>query len=71
MMRFSLDAKLNYVWIIMAIAAYFEYEIWQMDVKTALLNGNLKEGVYMIQLEVLSIQRMPDRCESFKGQSMV
>ena len=35
----------------MSIAAYFDYETWQMDVKTAFLNGNLKEDVYMIQPE--------------------
>ena len=35
--------------IILAIAAYFDYEIWQMDVKIAFLNGNLDEDVYMIQ----------------------
>jgi hypothetical protein len=37
--------------IILAIAAYFGYEIWQMDVKTTFLNGNLDEDVYMIQPE--------------------
>jgi hypothetical protein len=37
--------------IILAIAAYFDYEIWQMDVKTAFLNGNLTEDVYMTQPE--------------------
>jgi len=36
---------------ILAIAAYFDYEIWQMDVKTAFLNGNLTENVYMMQPE--------------------
>ena len=37
--------------IILAIAAYYDYEIWQMDVKTAFLNGHLQEEVYMIQPE--------------------
>ena len=37
--------------IILDIAAYFDYEIWQMDVKTTFLNGNLDEDVYMIQPE--------------------
>ena len=35
--------------IILAIAVYYDYEIWQMDVKTAFLNGHLQEEVYMIQ----------------------
>ena len=38
---FSLVAMLKSIRIILAIAAYFDYEIWQMDVKTAFLNGNL------------------------------
>ncbi|WVZ75915.1 hypothetical protein U9M48_023933 [Paspalum notatum var. saurae] len=37
--------------IILAIAAYFDYEIWQMDIKTASLNGNLSEDMYMTQPE--------------------
>jgi hypothetical protein len=48
---FSPVAMLRSVRILLAIAAYFNYEIWQMDVKTAFLNGNLKEDVYMIQPE--------------------
>jgi hypothetical protein len=48
---FSPVAMLKSVRIILAIAAYFDYEIWQMDVKTAFLNGNLSEDVYMIQPE--------------------
>ena len=38
---------LESVRIVLAIAAYFDYEIRQMDVKTAFLHGNLTEDVYM------------------------
>jgi len=48
---FSPVAMLKSIRIILAIAAYFDYEIWQMDVKTAFLNGNLEEDMYMIQPE--------------------
>nr|GEX38235.1 hypothetical protein [Tanacetum cinerariifolium] len=40
--------------ILIAIAAYYDYEIWQMDVKTTFLNGRLNEDVYMVQLKGLS-----------------
>jgi hypothetical protein len=46
---FSPVVMLKSIQIILAIAMYFDYEIWQMDVKTAFLNGNLDEDVYMIQ----------------------
>ena len=49
---FSPVAMLKSVRIILDIAAYFDHEIWQMDVKTAFLNGNLTEDVYMMQPEV-------------------
>jgi hypothetical protein len=39
---------LKSIQIILASAAYFDYEIWQMDVKTAFINGKLEEDVYMI-----------------------
>ena len=48
---FSPVAMLKSVRILLAIAAYYDYEIWQMDVKTAFLNGMLSEDVYMIQPE--------------------
>ena len=48
---FSPVAMLKSVQIILAIAAYFDYEIWKMDVKIAFLNGNLAEDVYMMQPE--------------------
>jgi Reverse transcriptase (RNA-dependent DNA polymerase) len=33
--------------ILLAIAAFHDYEIWQMNVKTSFLNGDLEEDVYM------------------------
>ena len=44
-------AMLKSIRILLAIAAHYDYEIWQMDVKTAFLNGNLSEEVYMTQPE--------------------
>ena len=44
---FSPVAMIKSIRIMLAIAAYFDYEIWQMDVKTAFLNGIFLEDVYM------------------------
>ena len=35
----------------LAIVEFYDYEIYQMDVKTAFLNGFLKEELYMMQPE--------------------
>ncbi|KAM2924483.1 hypothetical protein COP2_040580 [Malus domestica] len=35
--------------VIMSLAAYFDLELHQMDVKTAFLNGDLQEAIYMKQ----------------------
>ena len=48
---FSPVAMVKSIRILLAIAAYYDYEIWQMDVKTAFLNGSLEEDVYMTQPE--------------------
>ena len=49
-MRFSHSYRcLKSVRIMLAIATF--YEIWQMDVKTAFLNGFSKEELYMMQPE--------------------
>ncbi|KAK8600548.1 hypothetical protein V6N12_050401 [Hibiscus sabdariffa] len=37
--------------ILLAITVFLDYEIWQMDIKTAFLNGKLEEDVYMTQPE--------------------
>ena len=48
---FSSVDMLKSIRILLAIVAYYDYEIWKMDVKTAFLNGNLLEDVYMTQPE--------------------
>nr|GEZ13297.1 hypothetical protein [Tanacetum cinerariifolium] len=48
---FSPVADIRAIRIIIAIAAYYDYEIWQMDVKNAFLNGRLDEDIYMEQPE--------------------
>ena len=48
---FSPMAIFKSIQILLSIAAYFDYEIWQMDVKTAFLNDNLNKSIYMMQLE--------------------
>ncbi|KAL0434840.1 UNVERIFIED_CONTAM: Retrovirus-related Pol polyprotein from transposon RE2 [Sesamum radiatum] len=37
--------------ILLAIAAWYDYEIWQMDVKTAFLNDFVEEEIFMDQPE--------------------
>ena len=46
---FSPVAMLKSIRILLSIAAVLDYEIWQMDVKTAFLNGHLEENIYMQQ----------------------
>ena len=48
---FSPVAMLKSIQILLAIVAYYDYEIWKTDVKIAFLNGNLIEDVYMTQPE--------------------
>ena len=49
---FSPVVMLKSIRILLSIAVYYyDYEIWQMDVKTVFLNGNLEEEIYMLQPE--------------------
>jgi hypothetical protein len=46
---FSPVAMFKSIRILLAIAAFHDYEIWQLDVKTAFLNDNIDEELYMMQ----------------------
>ncbi|KAJ9538712.1 hypothetical protein OSB04_031445 [Centaurea solstitialis] len=58
---FSPVAMLKSIRILIAIATFHDYEIWQMDVKTTFLNGKLSEDVYMRQPEGFVQSEHPNR----------
>ncbi|GKC92718.1 retrotransposon protein, putative, ty1-copia subclass [Tanacetum coccineum] len=52
--------------ILLAITAFYNYEIWKMEVKTAFLNGHLSEDVYMVQPEGFVDPKHPNKYFSMK-----
>nr|GEU68932.1 hypothetical protein [Tanacetum cinerariifolium] len=56
---FASVTRLEAIWIFLAYAAHKNMVVYQMDVKTAILNGNLREEVYVTQ---------PDR---FSGSNII
>nr|GEV28831.1 hypothetical protein [Tanacetum cinerariifolium] len=43
------DLPPNAIRILIATVAFYDYEIWKIDVKTAFLNGYLDEDIYIVQ----------------------
>ncbi|GJW50858.1 retrotransposon protein, putative, ty1-copia subclass [Tanacetum coccineum] len=58
---FSPVADIRAIRILIVIVAYYDYEIYQMDVKTVFLNGHLTEEVYMVQPEGFVNPKYPNR----------
>nr|GEY78232.1 retrotransposon protein, putative, Ty1-copia subclass [Tanacetum cinerariifolium] len=56
---FSPVADIRAIRILIYISAFYDYEIWQMDVKTAFLNGYLNEDIYMVQPKVFVDPKNP------------
>ena len=48
---FSPVAMLKSIKILLSITTHYDYEIWQMDIKTVFLNGNIEEEIYRMQQE--------------------
>ncbi|GJZ45198.1 retrotransposon protein, putative, ty1-copia subclass [Tanacetum coccineum] len=63
---FSPVANIRAIRILIAIAAFYDYAIWQMDVKNSFLNGYLNEEVYMEQPEGFVGQKFPNRVWKLK-----
>ncbi|KAA0050040.1 gag/pol protein [Cucumis melo var. makuwa] len=57
---FSSIAMIKSIRILLSIATFYDYEIWQMDVNTTFLNGNLEESIYMVQPEGFIRSRTKD-----------
>ncbi|KAL0387647.1 UNVERIFIED_CONTAM: hypothetical protein Sradi_2646500 [Sesamum radiatum] len=56
--------------VLLAIAVWYDYEIWQIDVKMAFLNGFVEEEIFMDQRRV-SLQLDKNRKSVVsKGPSM-
>ncbi|GKE28529.1 retrotransposon protein, putative, ty1-copia subclass, partial [Tanacetum coccineum] len=69
---FSLVADIRAIRILIAIAVFYDYEIWKIDVKATFLNGYLNEEVYMDKLEeeaacILEIKIYRDRSKRLIG----
>ncbi|GJT68841.1 retrotransposon protein, putative, ty1-copia subclass [Tanacetum coccineum] len=58
---FSPMADIRAIRILIAIVAFYDYKIWQLDVKTAFLNGHLSKEVYMVQPEGFVNPKYPNR----------
>nr|GEU40137.1 hypothetical protein [Tanacetum cinerariifolium] len=48
---FSPVADIRAIRILISVTAFYDYEIWKMDVKTTFLNGYLDKDIYMVQPE--------------------
>ncbi|GJX46279.1 retrotransposon protein, putative, ty1-copia subclass [Tanacetum coccineum] len=58
---FSPVTDIRAIRILTAIVAFYDYEIWKMDVKTAFLNRYLSQEVYMEQPEGFVNPKYPNR----------
>eukprot|EP00253_Pinus_taeda_P020312 PITA_20312 len=54
---FAPTAKWATIWTLFALAVQNGWKVHQMDVKTTFLNGDLKENVFMSQLEGFAMKR--------------
>jgi hypothetical protein len=53
-------ARLETIRMFLAYGCHKQFKVYQMDVKSSFLNGDLKEEVYMEQLEGFQLSNNPD-----------
>ena len=49
-------AKVTSIRLLLSVAAAFDFELEQMDVKTTFIHGDLEEEIYMKQLEGFAVK---------------
>ncbi|GJW23715.1 retrotransposon protein, putative, ty1-copia subclass [Tanacetum coccineum] len=54
---FSPVADIRAIRILIAIVTFYDCEMWQMDVKTAFLNGYLDENIYMVSKRLIGLSQ--------------
>ena len=57
---FAPVARMESIRILLALACHLKFKLYQMDVKTSILNGLLKEDVYMTQPKGFIDPNFPD-----------
>jgi hypothetical protein len=67
---FAPVARLESIRILLACAAHRSFKLFQMDLKSAFLNGPIKEEVYMEQPLVLRMAGIPTTSTSSLRRSM-
>jgi hypothetical protein len=67
---FAHVARLESIRILLAYAAHHSFRLFQVDVKSAFLNGPIKEEVYVEQPLALRMTGIPTMCISFLRRSM-
>nr|GEZ07379.1 retrovirus-related Pol polyprotein from transposon TNT 1-94 [Tanacetum cinerariifolium] len=63
---FAPVARLEAIWVFLAYAAHKNMVVYQMDVKTTFLNGNLREEVYVSQPDGFVDQDNPNHVYNLK-----
>ena len=63
---FSPVAMLKSIRTLLAIAAHYDYEVWQMDVKTAFLNGYMEEDIFMEQSKGFKSEESSKLCKLYR-----
>ena len=63
---FAQIARLESIRILLAIASHLNFKLYQMDVKSAFLNGILQEEVYVEQPKGFIDHHRPDNVHKLK-----